>query len=88
MARLTYVRGGTSHDLAQVRIRQLLGICEMHHYLIQIEHGYQRTSEILEFEALGSAMAISRLDRIPHKRRAIVYEDGKKVADLTFLEGF
>lgn len=60
----------------------------MHHYLIQLEHGYDRTSEELEFEALGPEMAISRLETIPNKRRAIVYEDGEKIADLTFLEGF
>lgn len=60
----------------------------MHHYLIRLDHGYDGESEDIEFEAPGSEIAISRLDAIPNKRRAVVFEDGKQIADLTFLEGF
>lgn len=65
-----------------------MSLRKMHRYLIQLDYGYERISEDLEFDASGSVMAIFRLRNIPHKRRAIVYEDGKRVADLTFLEGF
>ena len=59
-----------------------------HHYLIRLNHGYDDQSEDIEFDAPASDVAISRLDAIPNKRRAVVFEDGKKIADLSFLEGF
>jgi hypothetical protein len=63
-------------------------LIQKHRYLIQLEHGYDRASEEFEFDAIGPEVAICRLEAIPNKRRALVYEDGHKIADLTFLEGF
>ena len=58
------------------------------HYLIQIEHGYERTSEEIEFDAPGSEIAISCLEAIPNKRRAVIFEDGQQIVDLSYFEGF
>ena len=44
--------------------------------------------EEIELEALGPEVALSRLQAFPNKRHAIMFEDGKKIADLTFLEGY
>lgn len=60
----------------------------MRHYLIRLDHGYDGETEDIEFEAPGFEIAISRLEAIPNKRRAVVFEDGKQIADLTFLEGY
>lgn len=57
-------------------------------YLIRLEHGYGRETEDIKFEALGPEVALSRLDAIPNKRHAVIFEDGVQIADLAFLEGF
>ncbi|WP_057884140.1 hypothetical protein [Tsuneonella troitsensis] len=59
-----------------------------HSYLIRLEHGYGCETEEIELEALGPEVALSRLQAFPNKRHAIMFEDGKKIADLTFLEGY
>lgn len=56
--------------------------------LIRLEHGYGCETEEIELEALGPEVALSRLQAFPNKRHAIMFEDGKKIADLTFLEGY
>lgn len=60
----------------------------MRRYVIRLDHGYDAETEEIEFEALGSEIAISRLETIPNKRRAVIFEDGKQIADLSYLEGF
>lgn len=59
-----------------------------HAYIIKLEHGYGCETEEIELEAVGPEVALSHLSAIPNKRRAIMFEDGKKIADVTFLEGF
>lgn len=61
---------------------------KFHSYSIRLEHGYERETENIELEAIDLRVALCVLDTIPHKRHAIIFEDGLKVADLTFLEGF
>lgn len=59
-----------------------------HTYLIRLEHGYGRETEDIRFEASGPEAAHSRLDAIPNKRHAVIFEDGVKIADVAYLEGF
>jgi hypothetical protein len=59
-----------------------------HSYLIRLEHGYGCETEEIRLEAVGPEVALNHLSAIPNKRRAIMFEDGKKIADLTFLEGY
>lgn len=59
-----------------------------HTYFIKLEHGYRCETEEIELEAPGPELALTRLSAIPNKRRAIMFEDGKKIADLTYLEGY
>lgn len=59
-----------------------------HQYLIMLEHGYGCETEEIALEATGQEVALSHLDGIPNKRRAIMFKDGIQVADLTFFEGF
>lgn len=66
----------------------MLGALGMRHYVIRLDHGYDAETEEIEFQAVGSEVAISRLESIPNKRRAVIFEDGKQIADLSYLEGF
>lgn len=59
----------------------------MRQYLIRLDHGYDGDPEEIEFEALGAEIANSRLDGIPKKRRAVIFENGEQIADLSCLEG-
>lgn len=60
----------------------------LHRYRIQLDHGYDTEAAETEFDAIGSEIALSRLETIPNKRRAVIFEDDRQIADLTFLEGF
>ena len=60
----------------------------MRRYLIRLDHGYDGDTEQIEFEALGAEIAISRLETIPNKRRAVIFEDDQQIADLSYMEGF
>lgn len=60
----------------------------IHTYLIRLEHGYVCVTEEIELKAEGPEVAFNYLRAFPNKRRAIMFEDGKQIVDLTYLEGY
>ena len=59
-----------------------------HHYRIRLETGGDPAVLEVDMRAVGPEIVISHLETVRDKRRAIIVEDGRQIADLTYLRGF